>query len=433
MGFRFLHMADVHLGTQQYGLEERAKDFARAFRSVAQYAIERQVDFVLIAGDLFDKSNPHPEVLWQAETVLRSLKEAGIPVAAIAGNHDRGDYRQRHFSWLTYLAAHELLYLLDYTDEGETLDLKPWSQEELMGGYVDVGAARIMGIRYLGLAVTGIIEKLMRRLEALAKETYYPILMLHVGIQGYTLPGQTGTETTRLKPLEGLIRYIALGHVHLKYEVGHWIFNPGSLETWRMDEARHEHGFFLVEVRDDGTHEVTHHMREIHRRPFWVMDLNLDQCRAPKEALEMVARITSAKMQNEPPGSEWPVVVLNLQGKPYFDLSALSEDDVRETVRGQLGYSQEFKPFVRVRWSTEPSGFTGQGTRLVGIIDRDTLERLAWREIYGNDPLKRERVDEWTELAVEVRRKALELGATTTPKQLADFLETRWPELARGQ
>ena len=51
----FLHIADVHLSYQQYGLTERFNDLNRAFLHLMDEAIARRVDFVLLAGDLFER------------------------------------------------------------------------------------------------------------------------------------------------------------------------------------------------------------------------------------------------------------------------------------------------------------------------------------------------------------------------------------------
>ena len=51
----FIHVADMHLGYEQYGVRERFNDFSRAFWDIMQEALHRQVDFVVIAGDLFNK------------------------------------------------------------------------------------------------------------------------------------------------------------------------------------------------------------------------------------------------------------------------------------------------------------------------------------------------------------------------------------------
>jgi len=53
----FIHASDFHLGYAQYNLNERFKDYARAFDSVIKYAIDHKAEFILISGDLFHKRN----------------------------------------------------------------------------------------------------------------------------------------------------------------------------------------------------------------------------------------------------------------------------------------------------------------------------------------------------------------------------------------
>jgi len=71
----FIHASDFHLGYSQYGLEERFRDYARAFQSVIKYAIDHRVEFILISGDLFHKRNINAPTYLQAYKVLRELKE----------------------------------------------------------------------------------------------------------------------------------------------------------------------------------------------------------------------------------------------------------------------------------------------------------------------------------------------------------------------
>ena len=101
MQFKFLHTADIHLGYQQYGLSERYDDFTEAFRWIVDTALDERVDFLLIAGDLFEKRTLDPRTLLIAVTEFERLKAAGIPVVAIEGNHER-TYGES-LSWMEYL------------------------------------------------------------------------------------------------------------------------------------------------------------------------------------------------------------------------------------------------------------------------------------------------------------------------------------------
>lgn len=83
---KFIHFADCHLdGYRDYKL---AKLGFSNFKKVLQAAITEQVDFVLLAGDLFNTAIPRVEALKIATAELKKVQEAHIPVYAIAGSHD---------------------------------------------------------------------------------------------------------------------------------------------------------------------------------------------------------------------------------------------------------------------------------------------------------------------------------------------------------
>lgn len=89
----FLHVADFHL-SRRFGFlppqlaEERRSDQRKALTRVVDTAIERNVDIVLVAGDLFDSIDPDPTDLEAVTTEFGRLTEAGKKVFAIPGNHD---------------------------------------------------------------------------------------------------------------------------------------------------------------------------------------------------------------------------------------------------------------------------------------------------------------------------------------------------------
>ena len=83
---KFAHLADVHLGGWRQGpMQEMNFD---SFRFAIDKCIERKVNFILIAGDLFDSAYPPIEILKETFAEFRKLKEAKIPVFLIPGSHD---------------------------------------------------------------------------------------------------------------------------------------------------------------------------------------------------------------------------------------------------------------------------------------------------------------------------------------------------------
>jgi DNA repair exonuclease SbcCD nuclease subunit len=86
--FSFVHVADLHLGYSQYGLEVRREDFDRAFQELIDKTIELKPDFMIIAGDLFHQARPSNITLENAIRHFNRLREAGIPVLTVDGSHD---------------------------------------------------------------------------------------------------------------------------------------------------------------------------------------------------------------------------------------------------------------------------------------------------------------------------------------------------------
>src|SRR5713101_5859387 len=147
----FIHVADTHLGYEQYGVRERFNDFSRAFWDIMQDAVNREVDFVVIAGDLFNK---------------RAI-DALTLIHAIEGNHDRSYYRDG-ISWLQFLCHQEYLMLLAPKMRDGAPLLTLWDQRTMLGSHVDLlgGRLRIYGLPWQGAATARSMEGLAQALEA---------------------------------------------------------------------------------------------------------------------------------------------------------------------------------------------------------------------------------------------------------------------------
>jgi DNA repair protein SbcD/Mre11 len=174
----------VHLGFDRYDRKERTRDFFEAFRdALEKYALGEQVDFVLIAGDLFEHRNIQPAILNQAQYCLQELQKAGIPVIAIEGNHDNRPYGTKT-NWLRYLADWGLLILLEPGDvaAGEPF-YSPWDGR--FGGYIDLECGvRVLGSSWYGTSAPKAIEQIAAAIQALPPSPGQTILMFHHGLEG---------------------------------------------------------------------------------------------------------------------------------------------------------------------------------------------------------------------------------------------------------
>ncbi len=92
----FIHAADLHLGAPFRGLGRVSETWAarlmraisEAFDRVVDAALERQVDFVVIAGDIFDATRSSYGDYLHFFEGMRKLGRAEIPVYLVTGNHD---------------------------------------------------------------------------------------------------------------------------------------------------------------------------------------------------------------------------------------------------------------------------------------------------------------------------------------------------------
>jgi DNA repair exonuclease SbcCD nuclease subunit len=98
-GFRFLHLADLHLETSFGGraaTRERLRRAAlEAFENAVSYAIEHRLHAVLAAGDLYDDPLLSLQTEFAIQRQVQRLDEAGVWFLAVCGNHDPGGPRHR--------------------------------------------------------------------------------------------------------------------------------------------------------------------------------------------------------------------------------------------------------------------------------------------------------------------------------------------------
>jgi DNA repair protein SbcD/Mre11 len=326
---RFLHVADVHLGFDRYDNKQRTQDFFYAFRDVlSKHAIDEQVDFVIIAGDLFEHRNIQPATLNQAQVCLDMLREAGIPVLAIEGNHDNRPYGTKT-SWLRYLADWGLLKLLEPGNvaEGEPL-YSPWSEADRRGGYIDLDCGvRVLGSLWYGASAPRAIEQIAAAVPTLPPAPGPTILLFHHGLEGQIARYQGALRYSELLPLKQAgIDYLALGHIHKNYAVEGWIFNPGSTEANSIEEASFTRGAYLIEITEAGI------QADLKRDYYQRSVVRLKVTARGEESVEeieqqAIEQVQHAIQRGEIQEQQQPIVELRIDGHVGFDRLEL---DVRQ-------------------------------------------------------------------------------------------------------
>ena len=243
--FRFLHTGDLHLDSPLEGLSAEAPPeilpalrnaTTDAWRNVVRLAIDEKVDFVLVAGDVFEVGSP--TLLGQARfrDGLARLADAGIRSFVVHGNHDPMDGR----SWAPSLAFPSAVHRFG-TDAVEAVPVLRDGRE----------IARIHGRSYPRPAVT---ENYAAGFRA-DPDAPFTIGLLHANVGNR--PGHDNYAPCSVDDLRASgMDYWALGHIH---QPGQVIADPPTfycgIPQGRDPGELGARGCYVVDV--DGSRRVT--------------------------------------------------------------------------------------------------------------------------------------------------------------------------------
>lgn len=409
---RFLHIADIHLGFDCYDNPERSQDFFRALDDViVRYALQPQVDFVLIAGDLFEQRNIQPHVLNQAQFVLRRLQAAQIPVLAIEGNHDNRPYGTKT-NWLRYLADWDMLILLEpEAEEGGCFTYLPWDPEHKRGSYIDLPCGvRVLGSCWWGAAAPQTIPAIAEAIQALPPGPAHTVLMFHHGLEGQIARYSGALRYPELLPLQQAgVDYLALGHIHKHYTLEGWIFNPGSLEANSVEESTFERGAYAVTLGAAGIDarlERDYYQRPVHR-------LRLE-AKGQETVLELEEKILSYVRAQNIDRDTQPVVELKIEGQVGFerlDLDARSLQRELKQLTGALVF------LLRYNATT-----TGYATYLAEDASRLQMEQEIFTDELAANAHYKKHAAELAQALIGLKEMVLE---SRPEPELYEFLRAR--------
>jgi len=289
--FTFLHAADIHLDSPLRGLEGYAdapveqirQATRRAFDNLIELAIEEQVAFVLLAGDLYDGEwKDYHTGLFFIDRLSRLRKEK-IRVFLISGNHD---------------AASQITKALRLPDNVHLFSTR--HPETII-------------LEELGVAVHGQGYHTRALAENIARN--YPQALPHylnIGLLHTSLTGRQGHEPYAPCALDDLkargYDYWALGHIHQREEVSRdpWIVFPGNLQGRHIQETGGK-GATLVRVEEGRLTAVEHRDLDVLRWSLCRVDLT--DCATVDLAIDAVRQA----MEGEQASTEGRPLALRLQ------------------------------------------------------------------------------------------------------------------------
>lgn len=221
---RIVHLADTHLGYRQFAgkldpdkqINQRESDVYGVWHRAVDLAIERKIDAVIHAGDVFDSPRPSPRALSEALEGLGRLRDAGIPVIAIAGNHSTPRFRSGGsvFEVLEHFGVHVA-----------------WGAPQTF---------RIGDVAFHAVPHEADAEQLKADIAELEPDPSAAanVLMLHADLSAVPSPTYGEINATELEQEvieQAPFDYIAMGHLHRYQAPQINAIYPGSLE--RLDFA----------------------------------------------------------------------------------------------------------------------------------------------------------------------------------------------------
>jgi exonuclease SbcD len=316
MEVKFLHIADIHIGIENYGrldtatgLHTRLQDFVRCVRFAFEEALRQKVDLVIFSGDAYRSCDPTPTHQREFASLVRLLSQEDVPIVMVTGNHD---------SPVAFGKASSI-------DIFQTLgpdEIQVVSEDKLLSVETKSGIIQVACLPWLhrsrlvtkapfdNLTQSEVVEKLQdlgaQLIDGLASQVdsrYPAVLAAHISAADAALSGSEQTAIIGRDPVfltstlaNSAFDYVALGHIHKFQDLNPSGFPPvvysGSVERIDFGEENEARGAVLVTIRDHDEQDATGPSRHVEytflgtpARPFKSFHIEVEEDQDPTQAI----------------------------------------------------------------------------------------------------------------------------------------------------
>ncbi len=296
---QILHVADLHIGVENYGqfdvkrgMHQRLIDFLACFDEAIEIAITKQVDLVLVAGDMFKNRSPLPRHQSEFAARMRRLRDANIPVLLLIGNHDVAPGRDSANSVSVYeglkfdgvtVARRPDVYRYSTPHGALAVIAIPWLMREMLVSNND--SLRQVGLGEQEREMVRIVETYIQEQVAIltAEDAQRPIVVTYHGtvtgaISGFERQLMLGSEIQLPQSVlcPAGVDYVALGHVHKHQQLrtDPPMVYAGSIERIDFGEINEDKGCVLVTF---AAKQASHTFIPLHGRPFVHIEVDVTQ------------------------------------------------------------------------------------------------------------------------------------------------------------
>jgi len=262
-------MADVHLGAWRY--PELSQLNLESFKKAMDECIKEKVDFIIIAGDLFDIAMPSVEILKDAVTEFKKLNDANIPCYIVAGSHDYSLTGRTFIDVLEKAGFCKNVASLE--QKGNDLCLNFIPENKTLAIFAGIPGKK-----------TGIELEYFKKLkvdkEQLEKyKDFLKIFVFHTAITE-SKPKNAIMDSICIKDLPDGFDYYAAGHLHVQdihYKNKTPVVYPGPIFPNNTEELEKlEQGSFVIADFNEKTKQIKIEEKFIKFQEVMPLEINVD-------------------------------------------------------------------------------------------------------------------------------------------------------------
>ncbi len=254
---KLIHLSDLHIGKKvnEYSMLEDQQDI---FIKIINIIDEQEVEGVLIAGDVYDKSMPSNEAVELFDDFLVRLAQRKLKVFVISGNHDSA----QRIAFGAKLMHESGIYMSPvYRGKVEPITLND-AYGELniyMLPFIKPSSVR----NYFEEEITSYTQAVKLTIDQMNIDTQKRnILITHQFVTGAMTSDSEemsvgGSDNVDASVFEGF-DYVALGHIHRPQKCGsEYIRYSGTPLKYSFSEANHQKSVTILEVKAKGNIELS--------------------------------------------------------------------------------------------------------------------------------------------------------------------------------
>lgn len=253
---KLIHISDLHIGKRVHEFS-MIKDQIFILNRIIDIAVNKNIDAVLISGDIYDKSVPTVEAVDVFDDFITRLWEKEIIVVAISGNHDspeRIDYGSR------IMGKHNVYIAGNYKGEIPAIkfqdsfgDVNIYAMPYLKPSVVN----KVLNVQTKTFeeCVSTVLEKISINVEK------RNILLAHQFITASgAVPERSESESKTLGGTDNIdasvfdaFDYVALGHIHRPQQIGRELVRySGSPLKYSFSESNHKKSAVIIDLQEKG-------------------------------------------------------------------------------------------------------------------------------------------------------------------------------------